>query len=41
MGFLSQAEKIAIDKGIVEADNGDLLAHADVMKEAKAKFKLK
>jgi predicted transcriptional regulator len=37
----SEAEKIAIGKGIAEADNGDLIPHAKVMKEAKARYKLK
>ena len=37
---LSIAERKAIEKGITEADNGDLIPHEEVMKQVKAKYKL-
>lgn len=36
---ISEAEKEAIEKGIAEADSGQLIPHAEVMKEARAKYK--
>ena len=36
---LSHAEKIAIDKAIKQADNGELIPHNQVMKELKTKYK--
>lgn len=38
---ISDAERQYIKKGLAEADRGELIAHEDVMKEIKAKYKLK
>lgn len=38
---ISDAERQSIEKGLAEADRGELIAHEDVMKEIKAKYKLK
>lgn len=38
---LSEDEKQAIDKSLAEADRGELIPHEEVMREIKAKYKLK
>jgi len=38
---ISDAERQSIEKGLEEADKGNLIPHAEVMKEAKAKYNLK
>lgn len=38
---ISNAERQSVEKGIAEADEGKLIPHEKVMKEAKAKYKLK
>ena len=35
-----EAEKKAIEESIAEADNGQLIPHAEVMKEVRAKYNL-
>ena len=37
---LSKAEKASIERGIAQADRGELIPHEQVMKEIKSKFKL-
>ena len=37
---ISEGEKVAINKSIAEADNGQLTPHAEVMEEVRAKYKL-
>jgi predicted transcriptional regulator len=37
---ISEAEKEEIEKGIAEADRGELIPHEEVMKEVRAKYKL-
>ena len=37
---INEAERKAIEKGISEADKGDLIPHGEVMKQVKAKYKL-
>lgn len=37
---LSEAGKKAIERGIEEADKGDLIPHKEVLNEVKAKYKL-
>jgi thiamine pyrophosphate-dependent acetolactate synthase large subunit-like protein len=37
---ISEAERQSIEKGLAEADRGELIAHEEVMKEVKAKYKL-
>ena len=37
---ISDAERQSIEKGLAEADNGELIPHEAVMKEVKAKYKL-
>ena len=37
---ISQAERLSIEKGLAEADKGELIAHEVVMKEVKAKYNL-
>ncbi len=37
---ISEAEKKAIEESIAEADNGQLIPHAEVMKEVRAKYNL-
>ena len=37
---ISEAEKEEIEKGIAEADSGQLIPHAKVMKEVRTKYKL-
>ena len=37
---ISEAERHAIEKGLEEADRGELIPHEEVMKEVKAKFNL-
>jgi len=37
---ISEAEKEAIEKGIAEADRGELIPHEEVMREVRAKYKL-
>jgi len=37
---ISEAEKEAIEKGIAEADRGELISHEEVMREVRAKYKL-
>jgi len=37
---ISEAERNAIEESIAEADRGELLPHAEVMKEVRAKYKL-
>jgi len=37
---INEAERKAIEKGISEADKGDLIPHEEVMKQVKAKYKL-
>ena len=37
---ISEAEKKAIEEGLAEADSGQLLPHAEVIKEVRAKYKL-
>jgi TRAP-type C4-dicarboxylate transport system substrate-binding protein len=37
---LSPEEKKAIEKGLSEAEKGELIPHEEVMKEARAKYKL-
>ena len=36
---LSAEEKEAIERGISEAEKGELIPHEEVMKEARAKYK--
>lgn len=38
---ISEAERQSIEKGLAEADRGELIPHEEVMKEVKAKYKLK
>ena len=38
---ISDAERQSIEKGLDEAGKGKLIPHAEVMKEAKAKYNLK
>ena len=38
---ISEAERESIEKGLAEADRGDLIPHEEVMKEVKAKYNLK
>jgi predicted transcriptional regulator len=38
---ISEAERQSIEKGIAEADKGELIPHDDVMKEVKAKYNLR
>lgn len=37
---ISDEEQHAIEKGLEEADRGELIPHEEVMKEVKAKYKL-
>ena len=37
---ISEVEKKAIEESIAEADNGQLIPHAEVMKEVRAKYNL-
>ena len=37
---ISEAEKEEIEKGIAEADRGELISHEEVMKEVRAKYNL-
>jgi thiamine pyrophosphate-dependent acetolactate synthase large subunit-like protein len=37
---ISDAERQSIEKGLAEADRGELIAHEEVMKEVKAKYNL-
>ena len=37
---LSPEEQEAIEKGLAEADKGELIPHEEVMKEIRAKYKL-
>jgi predicted transcriptional regulator len=37
---ISEAERQAIEKGLEEADRGELIPHKEVMKEVKAKYNL-
>ncbi len=37
---ISQEEKKAIEKGLAEADKGELIPHEEVMKEVRAKYHL-
>ncbi len=37
---ISEEERLSINKGLAEADKGDLLPHEEVMKEVKAKYNL-
>ena len=37
---ISEAERQSIEKGLAEANRGELIAHEEVMKEVKAKYKL-
>ena len=37
---ISQAEKESIEKGLAEADKGELIPHEEVMKEARSKYLL-
>lgn len=37
---ISEGEKEAINQSIAEADNGQLIPHAKVMEEVRAKYKL-
>ncbi len=37
---ISEEEKIAIEKGLAQAERGELVAHDVVMKKVKAKYKL-
>lgn len=37
---ISEAEKEKIEKGITEADSGQLIPHDKVMKEVRTKYKL-
>ena len=37
---ISEAEKEEIEKGIAEADSGQLIPHAKVMKEVREKYNL-
>ncbi len=36
---ISEEEREAIEKGLSEADKGELIAHDEVMKEVRAKYK--
>ena len=38
---ISEAERESIEKGLAEADRGELIPHEEVMKEVKAKYNLK
>ena len=38
---ISDAERQSIEKGLAEADKGNLIPHIDVIKEVKAKYNLK
>ncbi len=38
---ISEDEKKAIEKGLAEADRGELIPHEEVMKAVKAKYNLK
>jgi predicted transcriptional regulator len=38
---ISEAERQSIEKGLAEADRGELIPHEEVMKEVKAKYNLK
>lgn len=37
---ISEVEKQAIEKGLAEADRGELIPHDNVMKEVKAKYRM-
>lgn len=37
---IGEAERQSIEKGLAEADRGELIAHEEVMKEVKAKYNL-
>jgi hypothetical protein len=37
---ISEEERQSIEKGILEADNGKLISHEDVMREIKLKYNL-
>ena len=37
---ISQAEKESIEKGLAEADKGELIPHEEVMKEVRSKYLL-
>jgi len=37
---ISEGERKSIERGILEADNGELIPHDEVMKKAKAKYKI-
>jgi hypothetical protein len=37
---ISEAESNAIEEGLAESDRGALIAHEEVMKEVRAKYKL-
>lgn len=37
---ISEAERKAIEKGISEADKGELIPHEEVLQQVKAKYKL-
>jgi len=38
---ISDSERQSIEKGLEEAEEGKLIPHSEVMKEAKAKYNLK
>nr|NQU88882.1 hypothetical protein [Bacteroidota bacterium] len=38
---ISDDEKAAIKKGLAEAENGELIPHADVMKDIRGKYNVK
>ena len=37
---ISEGERAAIEKGLAEADRGELIPHEEGMKEVRAKYKL-
>jgi len=37
---ISEGERKAIEESLAEADNGQLIPHAEVMKEVRAKYNL-
>lgn len=37
---ISEGERKSIERGISEADNGELIPHKEVMRQMKAKYKL-
>lgn len=37
---ISDGERKSIERGISEADNGELIPHKEVMRQMKAKYKL-